>query len=154
MAHTFLSLLYHIIFSTHDRLPRIQPDIRDPLFRYMAGIVKHLDGKALLINGMPDHVHLLCRLRAAHPLAEVVQKVKANSSRWVHNEHGKQEFQWQEGYGAFTVSVSQQQRVYDYIANQGKVELCCPCRDSKTLLGERDGPDTPDSRPGLELSCP
>ena len=120
MAHTYLCLLYHIVFSTHDRRPHIQPDIRDPLFRYMTGIVKNLDGKAILINGMPDHVHLLCGLRAAHPLAEVVQKVKANSSRWVHKEHGNQEFQWQEGYGAFTVSVSQEQRVYDYIANQAE----------------------------------
>ena len=78
-----------------------------------------LGGVALLINGPPDHVHILVLLSAKTALSEIVGKVKANSSGWIHREFPeKRAFAWQTGYAAFSVSHSQKQSVLDYIANQ------------------------------------
>lgn len=104
MASTHLSLHYHIVFSTKDRVPDIAADWRARLHAYLGGV--------------DDHVHLLIGLRATACLADVVRDVKAVSSRWVHDEIGVRNFAWQEVYGAFTVSASQRGPVREYIARQ------------------------------------
>ena len=118
MAHTHLYLLYHVVFSTKGRERQLSKEVRERLFPYMAGIFGKLGGNALLINGTLDHVHVLCRLRASMSLSKVVQTVKANSSAWAHGALRKPGLRWQDGYGAFTVSASQCERVRDYIAGQ------------------------------------
>ena len=72
----------------------------------------------LIVGGMIDHVHALCQIPAKISPAEAVQKIKANSSRWLRGDKGRRHFQWQESYGAFTVSPSQVDSVYRYIARQ------------------------------------
>lgn len=85
----------------------------------MAGIVKNIGGKALLINGMPDHVHLLVSLPATLSITDAVRLIKTNSSRWVHQTwQTRRSFAWQTGYGAFSVSLSNKDAVYKYIAKQ------------------------------------
>ena len=74
-------------------------------------------GTALIVNGEPDHVHMLIRVRPAHPAAEIVRVVKANSSRWVREKHSPR-FGWQTGYGVFSVSESNVAAVTAYIAGQ------------------------------------
>ena len=74
------------IFSTQGRRPLIKPDFRVDLFAYLGGIVREMDGTALIVNGTADHVHMLARLRPVHSAAEVVRIIKANSSRWVHEK--------------------------------------------------------------------
>ena len=106
MAGTHTRLLYHIVFSTKTREPWLKGVFKNDLFSYMAGIVKNLDGKALIINGAADHVHLLCQLPAKISVAEAVRTIKANSSRWVRQERDLSTFAWQEGYGGFAVSKS------------------------------------------------
>jgi REP element-mobilizing transposase RayT len=119
MAHTFTNLLTHIIFSTKDRMPTLDAEIKPRLFAYMGGIVRELGGKALNINGPTDHVHILASVPAKLAPAEIIGKVKANSSGWVHKEFPQRAvFAWQVGYAAFSVSQSQKQAVHDYIANQ------------------------------------
>jgi len=119
MAHTFTSLLYHVIWSTKDRRPQIDPELRPRLFPYLGGIVGELGGKALQIGGMPDHVHLLLSLPATAAPADVVRVVKTNSSRWIHETWPQRRaFAWQTGYGAFSVSRSNREVVEQYIANQ------------------------------------
>jgi putative transposase len=118
MSSTHLSLHYHIIFSTKDRIPMIDRDWRDRLHAYLGGIVRSLDGAAEAVGGVADHVHLLVGLRASQPLAYVLRDLKAVSSRWVHDEMHISKFQWQEGYGAFTVSASQREQVREYISRQ------------------------------------
>jgi REP element-mobilizing transposase RayT len=119
MAHTYTNLLVHMIFSTKDRVPLLDAELKPRLFPYMGGIVHELGGTALLINGPSDHVHMLLLLPAKITVSEIAGKVKANSSGWVHREFpGKGTFAWQTGYAAFTVSHSQKQSVLDYIANQ------------------------------------
>ncbi|HJQ70902.1 MAG TPA: IS200/IS605 family transposase [Blastocatellia bacterium] len=118
MPSTHLSLHYHLIFSTKDRVSSIHRDWRGRLHAYMGGIVNELGGVAETIGGMEDHVHLLVGLRATHRLADVMKEIKSSSSRWVHEQIKKHLFSWQEGYGAFTVSSSQITAVKNYIANQ------------------------------------
>jgi len=119
MPSTHLSLHYHIIFSTKNRVPAIAAGWRDRLHAYLGGVVRNVEGGTPeAIGGVADHVHLLIGLRASAKLADVVRDVKAVSSRWVHEEIGNKNFAWQEGYGAFTVSASQREQVRDYIARQ------------------------------------
>lgn len=119
MAHMFTNLLTHSIFSTKERMPYLESDLKERLFSYMGGIIRELGGKALKINGPADHVHVLASLPAKLAPAELIGKVKANSSGWVHKEFSKHgAFSWQTGYAAFTVSHSQRQTVLHYIENQ------------------------------------
>jgi putative transposase len=119
MAHTYTSLLSHIIFSTKDRLPMLGTELKARLLAYMGGIARELGSAALSINGPTDHVHILVSLPATIAMSEFVGKVKANSSGWVHKTFPNQrEFKWQVGYGAFSVSVSQRSKVLNYIAGQ------------------------------------
>lgn len=83
ISHTCANILLHLIFSTYERRPTIKPDFRDDLFAYLGGIIREMNGTALIVNGMPDHVHMLVRIRAMQSAAEIARVVKANSSRWV-----------------------------------------------------------------------
>ncbi len=119
MAHTYTNLLAHVVFSTKERAPLLDVALKPRLFAYMGGIIRELGGTALLINGPADHVHLLLFLPAKTALSEIVGKVKANSSGWVHREFPNQwAFAWQGGFAAFSVSQSQKQSVLDYITAQ------------------------------------
>ena len=109
MGQTFSKLLFHIIFSTEDRMPYLGP-LRDDLFPYMGGIIRGIHGKAMNINGASDHVHILTFLPADVSVAEAVRVVKSNSSRWVHqSRRERRAFAWQAGYSAFTVSFGTRQ---------------------------------------------
>jgi REP-associated tyrosine transposase len=114
---TYLSLHYHIIFSTKERRRLIADPWREDLHAYLGGIAKDMDAIPEAIGGAGDHVHLLVGLKATHTLSEVVRQIKRGSSEWIHR-HGIRMFGWQEGYAALTVSPSQFVRVTKYIANQ------------------------------------
>lgn len=118
MPSTHLSLHYHLIFSTKDRLALINHEWRDRLHAYLGGIVHDLGGVPEIIGGVEDHVHLLVGLRATHRLADVLREIKAGSSKWIHEEIHQLGFTWQDGYGAFTVSASRVAAVKNYIARQ------------------------------------
>lgn len=119
MAQTFTHLLTHIVFSTKDRRPLLDADLKARLFPYLGGIIRAHDGKALIINGPADHVHILASLAAKHSLSDLMRELKADSSGWVHQNFQNQKmFAWQIGYGAFSVSHSSLVEVEKYIANQ------------------------------------
>jgi putative transposase len=86
MAQTITNLLVHAIFSTKDRRPLLKPDIKPRLFSYVGGGVRNLGGKAYIINGAADHVHMLVSMPPTMSIAEIMRGVKANSSAWVHEE--------------------------------------------------------------------
>jgi putative transposase len=86
----------------------------------MAGICRNIDLKILAVGGYKDHAHLLVGLSATMTIAEAVQKIKANSSRWMHSEALKKKFEWQEGYSAFSVSASHVDATVAYIRNQAE----------------------------------
>jgi REP element-mobilizing transposase RayT len=139
MPSTHVSLHYHIVFSTKDRMPLIAATWRDRLHGYIGGVARNLDGVAEIVGGVADHVHLLIGLRAAHCLADVVRDITAISSRWVHEEIHSTAFQWQEGYGAFTVSASQRGIVHDYIVRQEEHHRRLSFQDAYVELLKRSG---------------
>ena len=119
MANTFTNLLYHIVFSTKDRIPAIHGEMRERLYEYMGGIVRGERGVLLEIGGVPDHVHLLVKLKSDMAVAEMVRLVKSNSSKWLNELDGaRAHFEWQTGYGAFSVSESQVRKLRSYIQTQ------------------------------------
>ena len=119
MPHTFTNLLVHSIFSTKERSPVINSDLKPRLFGYMGGIIRESKGTLIAANGPADHVHLLMLMPQDTALSDLMRVVKANSSRWVHQEWpGLRAFAWQVGYGAFSVSQSNTETVKQYIAEQ------------------------------------
>jgi len=118
LSHTYTRLLYHTVFSTKSRSPWITADLRNDLHAYLGGIVRNLDGAAISVGGVADHVHILAGIPAKISMSDAVRTIKANSSKWIHETKGLSIFQWQEGYSAFTVSESNREAVIRYIANQ------------------------------------
>ena len=116
-AHTRVSVRIHYIFSTKDRRPAILQELEPRLWAYIGGIARKLGGSALAVGGIEDHVHALILMPPTVSVAEMIQKVKANSSRWMREQTGKR-FEWQEGYAAFSVSMSQTDATIAYIHNQ------------------------------------
>lgn len=115
---TFASLHYHIVFSTKNRHPTIEDTWLSRLHDYLGGIVKSLDGFPQGIGGIEDHVHLLVGLRPTHCISDFMRELKKSSSNWVHETIDCKKFQWQEGYGIFSVSPTAREQVKAYIANQ------------------------------------
>ena len=120
MSSTYLSLHYHLVFSTKDRTPCIAQSWMSRLHEYLGGTVKGLGGYPQGVGGVPDHVHLLVGLKATHCLADVLRELKKASSAWVHDEIEERAFAWQEGYAAFTVSATAREGVKRYIAHQAE----------------------------------
>ena len=120
MSSTHHQLLYHIVFSTKNRKAYLSSDRRrEKAFAYMAGIAKNLQGFALEIGGWVDHCHLLVRIPAKLAVSDFVARVKASTSKHVNETSGLiEKFGWQDGFGAFSVSASQKERVAQYIRNQ------------------------------------
>ena len=119
MSQTHCNLIYHLVFSTKGRQRFLTPDLGPEVHRYLAGAVKGVEGIPLIINGTEDHVHLLVKLNQNHALKDVLCEIKSNSSGWIHREfQALSDFAWQAGYGAFTVSASQKERVYRYVQHQ------------------------------------
>ena len=118
MSSTHLSLHVHVIFGTKDQRPLIESPWRSRLHAYLGGAAKTLDVIPEAVGGVADHVHMLIGIRATHQLSEVMRDIKRTSSAWVHQTIGQSDFQWQDGYGAFTVSASLLETVKNYIAHQ------------------------------------
>ena len=117
MGHTYHQLQFHIVFGTKQRQPWIVPEIQESLYRYITGVVGREGGKLVRIGGVADHVHLLVRLKPNLAVSDLTQVVKGASSRWISSEF-EPSFQWQPGYGAFSVSPSKIDAVARYIERQ------------------------------------
>jgi REP element-mobilizing transposase RayT len=120
MSHTYTNLLTHVIFSTKDRAPLITSALHNDLLAYMGGIVREIGGTLRAANARPDHVHLLWSMPPTIATSDALRLVKTNSSRWAHRERRLAGFDWQAGYGAFSVSHSLAPTVTRYIADQEK----------------------------------
>jgi REP element-mobilizing transposase RayT len=138
MASTFLSLHYHIVFSTKDRRPLLRDPWRNNLHEYLGGAVRGLGGIPEAVGGVEDHVHLLVGLKATHCLADFMRDLKRSSSNWIAENHEK-DFAWQDGYAAFTVSVSNRAAVREYIQNQPEHHQKVSFHDELVRLLERHG---------------
>jgi len=118
MPSTHSSLHIHLVFSTKDRFPFIASGWQPDLHAYLGGCLKRLDAFPQEIGGVADHVHLLIGIKPTHAIADLVREAKRTSSEWVKTTHGVQQFGWQEGYGAFSVSRSSVPEIRTYIREQ------------------------------------
>ena len=119
MANTHTQIHIQFVFTVQNRDCIIQNSWKDELYRYITGIARNNQHKPLIINGMPDHIHLLIGLRPSQSISDLMQDIKGDSSQWINNRkfvRGK--FSWQEGYGAFSYRKSELSAVINYIENQ------------------------------------
>ncbi len=119
MANTYSQIYIHAVFAVKGRENIINNKFKDELYKYICGIVTNNKEKVYAINGMPDHLHVLLSIKPNCLLSDLMRDIKAGSSKWINEKKfvaGK--FQWQEGFGSFSVSQSQLDKVIAYIDNQ------------------------------------
>ena len=109
----------HCVFSTKERRPQIVPDLQDRLWAYLGGIARDHSMTAISIGGTCDHCHALLSLPGKMDVSKAMQLIKGGSSKWVHDTFPRlRDFAWQEGFGAFSIAVSQIDRTVAYIQRQ------------------------------------
>ena len=112
MPRTYTQLYYHLVFATKLRFPFLVPEVCRDLYPFLGGAIRNQGGSLIAIGGMPDHVHLLVRLKPVSSPAQILKSIKGSSSHWLNDTRKTREkFAWQEGYAAFTVSSSSLQAV-------------------------------------------
>jgi REP element-mobilizing transposase RayT len=121
MANTYSQIYIQIVFAVEGRQNLIDPIHNDDLQKYITGIVTKQNQKLIVINNMPDHVHLLIGQRPDSALSDLVGDIKSGSTNFINRQRWvKGRFNWQEGFGAFSYSRSQLDTVIRYIQNQQK----------------------------------
>ena len=111
----------HCVWATRERCPLIKPDLQQRLWPYLGGIARANKMKALVVGGAQDHVHALLSIPSTLSVAKAVQLLKGNSSKWIHETFkGNESFEWQEGYGAFSIGISGIEDTTAYIQGQAE----------------------------------
>jgi putative transposase len=119
MPQSLSSILIHLVFSTKNREPFITSAIETELHPYMAKIFRELKSPSLTIDGTSDHVHILFSLGRVIKVADLVEEVKTESSKWIKTKGREfRNFRWQRGYGAFSIGQSNVAALKRYIRNQ------------------------------------
>jgi len=140
MSQSLAHIIIHLVFSTKERKPILVKTIRDELYAYMAEVLQADESPAILINGTEDHVHVLFILSKTHALCEVIELVKKRSSKWIKTKGKRfEKFQWQSGYGAFSVSESLIDKVRQYIEDQESHHAKISFKDEMKSLLEKHG---------------
>ncbi len=137
MSHTLTNVLVHVVFATKNREKSLTAAVRNRLHAYLARVVNDEGGRAYLVNGGLDHVHILMRLPPARSLSDLLRKLKRNSSAWLRREFDPH-FTWQRGYSAFSVSQSQYEKVRNYIRLQEDHHRHRSFEDELTTLLKRN----------------
>ncbi len=145
--HSFVSCLMHCVFATKGRRPLIKPDLQQRLWPYLGGIARESKMAAMVVGGVEDHVHVLLSIPSTLSVSKCIQLLKGNSSKWIHDTfQGQWAFEWQEGYGAFSIGVSGVEDTTRYIQGQAehhrrmsfKEELEAFLRKHRMVYVERD----------------
>lgn len=119
MANTYTQIHIQAVFAVRNRECLITKHWKDRLYQYITGIIQENNHKLLIINGMPDHIHVLFGMRPTQSISDLLQDIKGDSSKWINNhKFVRGNFSWQEGYGAFSYSKSDLPNVIAYIKNQ------------------------------------
>ncbi|MDQ3252704.1 MAG: transposase [Acidobacteriota bacterium] len=119
MAQSLSSILIHLVFSTKLREPFINPDLEPKLHAYLSVVFRECKSPSVIVGGTQDHVHALFVLHRTWTVATVVEEVKKSSSKWIKtNGRELRSFQWQAGYGAFSIGQSSVPALKRYIATQ------------------------------------
>ena len=147
MPQSLARVWLHVVFSTKERRAFLQKDtFRDEMFRMLSHHVEQIGCTPLRTGGWIDHVHIVCGLSRTVTIADLVETVKTETSRWAKKApHSEKAFAWQSGYGAFSVSQSNLDRVVDYVDSQQEHhraksfqdEFRALCRRHKLEIDER-----------------
>ena len=120
MSQSLVQIYIHIVYSTKDRKLFLKDkQFRDRTWAYLAGACNNLGSPALIVGGVEDHTHILCRMNKNIAIAEMLRDLKRESSKWVKLEQPRlADFHWQRGYGAFSISPADVNPLKRYIAQQ------------------------------------
>lgn len=120
MPQSLVQIYVHIVFSTKHRQPLLRDlALRERMHAYLAGICNNQRSPSIRVGGVDDHVHILCRLSKTLDVSTLIRELKRDSSKWIKTQDPQlKDFQWQEGYGAFSVSPSHVDALIEYITNQ------------------------------------
>ena len=121
MSQPIVKNYIHIIYSTKNRVPFLNPVIQPELFRYLSVICKNYDCVPLKMGGYSDHVHILCLLSKKIPLIKLIEQLKSHSSKWIKTKDlYLKNFYWQLGYGAFSINPTEVEIAKNYIDSQNE----------------------------------
>jgi putative transposase len=144
--HSFISVHVHCVWSTKNRGPSLHSKLRERLWPYLGGIARENKMKALAIGGAADHVHIALSLPGTLSVAKMVQLLKGNSSKWIHETFSEmRSFEWQEGYGAFSIGVSAIDATRTYIRNQSEHHRRRTFREELEIMLRKHGFDFDES---------
>ena len=116
---TYTQILYHIVYGTKDHQGTLDLECHDNLCRYTAGILRNKNCVVYKVGGYVDHLHILASLHPSLALADLIKDVKLGTSEWIKTDKVFRCFSgWQDGYGAFTCSWKDKDRIANYIVNQ------------------------------------
>lgn len=119
MAGTYSQVYIQVVFAVKGRANLIHKSWKDELYKYISGTITAKEQKSIIVNGMPDHIHVFIGLRPSMAISDLVRDIKNNSSKFINERKLVQgKFSWQEGYGVFSYSHSHIEAVYNYILNQ------------------------------------
>ena len=119
MPQSLSKVIVHMIFSTKNREPFLDPEIRPRMHAYLATICRDLGGQGYRVGGVADHVHIVSTLPRTLSQASMIEELKTTSSKWIKGIDARYtQFHWQRGYGAFSVSPSQLDAVIQYVETQ------------------------------------
>jgi len=119
MPHSYNKIWLHAIYATKERKPLINLDIEQAIYNHIREQLIEIGCPVRIINGMPEHIHLLFLLNPQKPVSDVLKQVKGNTSHWINEQNLiAEKFAWQSGYAAYSVSESQLEKVCNYFLNQ------------------------------------
>lgn len=122
MPNTYTQIHLHLIFAVQNRRSLINDSWKDRLYMYITGIVQTNKHKMIIINGMPDHLHIAIGMRPTQSVSDLMQDIKGSSSTWINdNKFVQGKFQWQEGYGAFSYNKSLLPKLINYIKTKKSI---------------------------------
>ena len=140
MGQSLVQIYLHLVYSTKNRTPFLKSiDNRKRLYAYLAGIHKNHASPALIIGGVEDHVHVLCRLGKTMDVSDLIRETKKETSSWVKSELAIPEVHWQVGYGAFSISPSHVPALTTYIETQEEHHKKVTFKDEFRKLCEKYG---------------
>ena len=119
MAGTFSQVYIQVVFAVKGRENLISNEWKEELHKYISGIITAKGQKAIIVNGVSDHIHCFIGLKPSIAISDLVRDIKNNSTNFINDRKFiKGKFRWQEGFGVFSYSQSQIKDVYNYILNQ------------------------------------
>lgn len=119
MAGTFSQIYVQIVFAVRKRANSIPDEHLEELFQYVSGIIRNKGQKAMIVNGVSNHIHVFISMKPDVCISDLVRDIKNNSTNFINkNKWTGSKFSWQRGFGAFSYSQSQIGNVFNYIKNQ------------------------------------